>query len=163
MNQESGEVEKVSAMDDLMKDLGVNTSNRRFAMRAAWYCIVSAFICYTLGYFSGIGLPSPFVREAEVSQLAKNQEEFKRSQDAMTNDLHQDRVERLDARILTLTANRCHAQEGSPARSMYTEQLEEIIRKYKALTGEYPRVPDCREVSMIPEYNEFLPALLADA
>src|SRR3954469_6132669 len=96
------EPEKVSFIADLMKDLGIDPSHRRFAFRAAWYCLVSLLICYVLGWLTSMGFPSPFVRESEIQSVIA-------SQIAMTNDLHQDRVERLDARILSLAASRCHA------------------------------------------------------
>jgi hypothetical protein len=155
-------VEKVSLADDLMKELGIQVGNRRFAMRAIWYCAVSLSVGYMLGWLGSFGIPSPFVRTAEIQNLANNQEEIKKSQAALADDMHSDRVERMDARILTLTTSKCKAQEGSSARQTYTEELEEIIRRYKKLTGEYPRVPDCREVADRPAYYDMLPALLAE-
>jgi hypothetical protein len=154
--------EKMSLMDDLMKELGIQVGNRRFAMRAVWYCVVSLSVGYMLGWFGGFGFPTPFVRSQEIATLESNQNEMKKSQAALADDMHADRVERMESRLLTLTSSKCKAAEGSAARQTYTEEIEDLIRRYKRLTGEYPRVPDCREVADHPTYYEMLPALLVD-
>lgn len=155
-------VETVSKADELMKELGVSAVNRKFALRASWYCLVSIVLGYIMGFFTNFGVPSPFVKSSQIIKMTENQEHMKEQQDEIKADIRQDRIERYDARILSLATSKCHAVEGSAARQTYAEELQEMIQKYKRLTGEWPRVPDCREVANNPDYFELLPALVAE-
>jgi len=63
----------------------------------------------------------------------------------IAEELPQDRIESYDQRILTVSPSQCHATTPE-ARQQYTERLQELVQRYRAIARETPRVPDCNEV-----------------
>jgi hypothetical protein len=48
--------------------------------------------------------------------------------------------------IYELRDKQCRAQQGSDAKALYTEKVNEYVRKYEKLTGEKFRLPACDEL-----------------
>jgi hypothetical protein len=120
---------------------GLSKEQVRGVFTVSWRVALIVHIAWLCGFLVPFGIAPPFAKADVVATLQTDV-------GAIVAELKSDRIDRLDADIFATRRLQCEAiKTGTQEQQrQYADRLNELVNKYKKMTNNYPRIPDCDEI-----------------